>query len=406
MRTRKLHFKNTQGHKLAASLDMPLNSPPKAFALFAHCFSCSRNLTAISQISRELNGHGIAVLRFDFTGLGESEGNFSDTNFSSNIQDLIAAARFLEREYLPPRILVGHSLGGAAVLMAAGKIPSCKAVATIAAPSDPAHLAHLFDADRETIERDGVANVLLADRPFRIKKQLLEDLRGVRMLDAIRNLDRALLIFHSPEDKVVPILHAARIYTAARHPKSFVSLDRADHLLSDVNDSRYVGTVIAAWAEKYLDVPEVKKPKKAGDDRLVAVRIGKDRYFTEVEARDHRLVADEPLSSGGGDQGPTPYELLSASLGACTAITLRMYADRKGWDVSEINVFLKHRKIHAEDCEGCPESKPMMDHIEREVELIGRLDDGQRKRMLEIADRCPVHRTLLQSVRITTRLKG
>jgi len=406
MRTRKLHFENASGQSLAASLDLPLDGTPRAWALFAHCFTCSRNLKAVAHISRALTRHHIAVLRFDFTGLGESEGDFSDTNFSSNVQDLVEAARFMEREYSPPRILIGHSLGGSAVLMAAGRIPSCRAVATIAAPSDPAHIAHMLAGSREKIERDGSAEVLLAGRPFRIRKQFLDDLRESRLPDAISDLGRALLIFHSPLDQTVEIHHAARIYEAARHPKSFVSLDQADHLLSNEADSRYVGTVIAAWADKYLDAPIAETERKDETERQVATRIGRDRYCTEIDAGGHPFSADEPVSSGGTDQGPTPYELLAAALGACTCITLRMYADRKKWDLTEVSVLLKHRKVHARDCETCPESAVKTDRIEREIGLTGSLSEEQRQRLLEIADKCPVHKTLHDGqVRIITHLR-
>jgi len=406
MRTRKLHFENASGQRLAASLDLPLDGTPRAWALFAHCFTCSRNLKAVAHISRSLTRHHIAVLRFDFTGLGESEGDFSDTNFSSNVQDLVEAARFLERKYSPPRILIGHSLGGSAVLMAAGRIPSCRAVATIAAPSDPAHITRMLADSREKIEQDGSAEILLAGRSFRIRKQFLDDLQGTNFPDAIRDLDRALLIFHSPLDETVAIHHAARIYEAARHPKSFVSLDQADHLLSNEADSRYVGTVIAAWADKYLDVPIVEIERKDETERQVTTRIGRDRYYTEIDAGGHPLSADEPASSGGTDQGPTPYELLAAALGTCTCITLRMYADRKKWELTEISVLLKHRKVHARDCETCPESDVKTDRIERELGLAGNLSEEQRQRLLEIADRCPVHKTLHDGqVRIVTRLR-
>jgi len=405
MRTRKLHFENASGHMLAARLDLPLDGTPRAWALFAHCFTCSKNLKAVAHISSSLTRHHIAVLRFDFTGLGESEGDFSDTNFSTNVQDLVDAARFMEREYSPPRILIGHSLGGSAVLMAAGRIPSCRAVATIAAPSDPAHIAHMLAGSREEIERDGSAEVLLAGRAFRIRKQFLDDLRGSNLPDAIRDLGRALLIFHSPLDETVPIHHAARIYETARHPKSFVSLDQADHLLSNEADSRYVGTVIAAWADKYLDLPKPGIAPMDETERRVTTRIGRDRYYTEIDAGGHPLSADEPASSGGTDQGPTPYELLAAALGACTCITLRMYADRKNWDLTEVSVSLKHRKVHARDCDSCPESDLETDRIEREIGLTGNLSEEQRQRLLEIADRCPVHKTLHGKVQVVTRLR-
>jgi len=406
MRTRKLHFENASGHMLAARLDLPLDGTPRAWALFAHCFTCSKNLKAVAHISSSLTRHHIAVLRFDFTGLGESEGDFSDTNFSSNVRDLIEAARFMEREYSPPRILIGHSLGGSAILMAAGRIPSCRAVATIAAPSDPAHITRMIAGSREKIEQDGSAEILLAGRSFRIRKQFLDDLQGTNLPDAIRDLGRALLIFHSPLDETVAIHHAARIYEAARHPKSFISLDQADHLLSNEADSRYVGTVIAAWADKYLDVPKPGIAPRDETERRVTTRIGRDRYYTEIDAGGHPLSADEPVSSGGTDQGPTPYELLAAALGACTCITLRMYVDHKKWDLTEISVSLKHRKVHARDCETCPESNVQTDRIEREIGLAGNLSEEQRQRLLEIADKCPVHKTLHDGqVRIVTRLR-
>lgn len=405
MRFQKLNFKNAQGERLAARLDLPLAPEPKAFALFAHCFTCTKNLTAIGNISRALNREGIAVLRFDFTGLGESEGDFADTNFSSNVEDLVAAGRFLEGEYEAPKILVGHSLGGAAVLQAAAEIPSAVAVATIGAPCKPEHVTNLLTASKETIERQGEAEVELAGRTFHIKKQFLDDLQQARMEEAIGSLKRALLIFHSPVDNIVGVDNAACIFKAAKHPKSFVSLDHADHLLSEHDDSLYVGSVLAAWAHKYLEKSKAKTKEELKRDWLV-VRTGGSGYRTEMLAGNHALIADEPESVGGDDSGPSPYEYLTAALGSCTSMTLRMYADRKEWSLEEIVVRLRHQKIHAEDCADCETQEGKIDQIEREIELAGDLTDEQRQRLLEIADKCPVHRTLHSEIVVETRLRG
>ena len=405
--SRQLLFENADGQQLAAQLEAPDGGRTIAHALFAHCFTCGRNLKAARHISRALAARGIAVLRFNFTGLGDSEGSFADTNFSSNVDDLEAAARFMEDELGPPRILVGHSLGGSAVLRVAARLPSVRAVVTIGAPADPAHVKRLLGPAAETIEADGVADVTLGGRSFSIKKQFLDDLEQTRMEESIRSLRRALLVLHSPVDEIVGIDDASRIYQAALHPKSFVSLDRADHLLSDPSDSAYVGSVIAAWAGKYLEnggVPE-RAVDAATEDEWVVVETGKG-YTTEVRAGAHRLLADEPVDLGGGDRGPTPYDLLLASLGACTSITLRMYADRKGWPLESVRIRLVHEKIHAEECAECETSRGWLDRIEREIDLRGDLDPGQRRRLMEIADRCPVHRTLNSEVSVRTRTTG
>jgi putative redox protein len=339
---------------------------------------------------------GIAVVRFDFTGLGESEGDFADTNFSSNVEDLVAVARHMEERLQAPQILIGHSLGGAAVLHAAGSLPSVRAVATIGAPADPAHVLQHVASSRPEIERTGMATVSIAGRPFNVKKQFLEDLESHRMTQAVGTLDRALLIFHSPVDEIVGIDNAAQLYEMARHPKSFVTLEDADHLLSDSADSTYVGQVLAAWAGRYVDgkVAEVS-------ERVVA-RTRSGGFLTEIQARRHSLVADEPASVGGEDAGPTPYDLLVAALGACTSMTLQMYAARKGWPLEEATVRLKHRKLHKSDCDACGDEDSRLDLVLREVELAGPLDDGQRSRLMEIADRCPLHRTLDHGGRIET----
>lgn len=400
MPVEKLSFSNQEGVDLAARLDRP-DQPADAFALFAHCFTCSKDLRAVGAISRALNRQNIAVLRFDFTGLGESEGDFADTNFSSNVEDLVEAARYLDEEHEAPRILVGHSLGGAAVLQAAHRIDSVEAVSTIGAPYDPEHVTrHLEDA-LEEIKTSGEARITLAGRTFTIRKQFLDDLAATRMEETIRTLKRALLIFHSPVDKTVGVENAGRIFKAAKHPKSFVSLDDADHLLTDPTDAEYVGVMLGAWARKYVEVDREETIPAEGQ---VTTRT-EDAYRTEITAGRHSLVADEPEDVGGTDAGPTPYDYLLSALGSCTGITLRMYADRKGWPLEEATVRLSHEKVHAEDCDHCEETEGKVDRIEREIEVQGPLDGEQRERLLEIANKCPVHRTLHGEIDVQSSLR-
>jgi len=398
----KVRFTNERGDTLAARLDMPTDGAPDACALFAHCFTCSKDLRAVGAISRALNRQNIAVLRFDFTGLGESEGDFADTNFSSNIDDLVVAAEYLAEKHAAPRILVGHSLGGAAVLQAAHRIPSAEAVATIGAPYDPEHVTrHLEDAVEE-IKSSGEARITLAGRTFTIRKQFLEDLAATKMEETIRTLERALLIFHSPVDATVGIDNAARIFKAAKHPKSFVSLDDADHLLTDSSDAEYVGVVLGAWARKYVEMDETAVEEHHEGQ---VVTQTEDGYRTEVSAGRHSFVGDEPIDVGGTDAGPSPYDLLLSALGTCTGMTLRMYADRKEWPLEETIVRLSHEKIHAEDCEHCDTDEGKIDHIDREIEVIGDLSPDQRKRLLEIANKCPVHRTLHSEIDVASSLR-
>lgn len=406
MKSTKLTFLNRNGLALAAQLDLPLHNKARAYALFAHCFTCTKNLRAVGNIARALTQDGIAVLRFDFTGLGDSDGDFADSNFTSNVADLVDAADFLKSQFVAPTLLIGHSLGGAAVLQAAAGIPSVTAVVTIGAPADPAHVAHLLDSSRAEIEREGKAVVKLAGRSFTVKKQFLDDLDAVNMQETIRNLNRALLVCHAPLDNTVGIDNARDIYQAARHPKSFLSLDGADHLLSRQEDSLYVGRAIAAWASRYIEtlLPEADRPIITGDARVV-VHTGREHYTTEIVAGEHGLLADEPVAVGGADLGPTPYDLLLASLGSCTSITLRMYADRKEWPLEAIRVYLKHDRIHAQDCDHCESKEGTIDRIRREIELVGPLSVKQRQRLLEIADKCPVHRTLHQGIVVQSSLR-
>ena len=366
MQFKNLEFKNRDGHILAARLDLPLEGKPLAYALFAHCFTCSKNTKAIAHISRALCRQGLAVMRFDFTGLGESEGNFADTNFSSNVDDLIVAADFLKANYRAPEILIGHSFGGAAVIQAASRIPSSTAVVSIAAPSDPQHVTRALGKAAVSIQNQGQADVVLAGRTFTLKKQFLDDLDFVNMAETLKNLNRALLVLHSPIDETVGIENAARIFQAARHPKSFISLDKADHLLTNSEDSLYAGSVIAAWARKYVSASYADKTKMEGAENHVIAQIGKTGLTTDILAEGHRLIADEPVSIGGNGSGPTPYGYLLAGLGACTAMTLRMYADRKEWPLDSVTVKLDHQKIHAADCEDCQTKEGKLDQIERE----------------------------------------
>ena len=405
MQFKKLEFKNKDGHTLAARLDLPLEGKPLAYALFAHCFTCSKNTKAIAHISRALSRQGLAVLRFDFTGLGESEGNFADTNFSSNVDDLIAAADFLKANYRAPEILIGHSFGGAAVIQAASRIPSSTAVVSIAAPSDPQHVTRALGNTAVSIQNRGQADVALAGRTFTLKKQFLDDLDFVNVAETLKNLNRALLVLHSPIDETVGIENAARIFQAARHPKSFISLDTADHLLTNSEDSLYAGSVIAAWARKYVSASNADEAKMEGAENQVIAQIGKTGLTTDILAEGHRLIADEPVSIGGNGSGPTPYGYLLAGLGACTAMTLRMYADRKEWPLDSVTVKLSHQKIHGADCENCQTKEGKLDQIEREIALSGALDDQQEQRLMQIADRCPVHRTLKAEIVVKSKLK-
>jgi len=407
MNTKRITFPNARGERLAARMELPDDEQPVAYALFAHCFTCSKDLTAAVRIARALSSRRIAVLRFDFTGLGESEGEFAATTFSSEVSDLVAAARFLEREYEAPRLLIGHSLGGAAVLAAAAEIPTTAAVATIAAPYRPADVRRLLGEPAEQVEERGQATVRIGGRDFTIRKSLLDDLEAQRPAETLRNLKAALLVMHSPRDRVVGIDNAADIYRAALHPKSFVSLDPADHLLSDPKDSRYAGEIIATWAGRYLALPEAPVPSRIPEviDNRVTAHTGAEGFRTEMFANGFPLVADEPVEYGGSNEGPSPYEYLLASLGACTGMTLQMYARRQGWPLEEAVVRLSHHKIHAEDCRDCDENDRRIDTFEREVELRGELDEAQRQRLLEIAGKCPVHRTLTEEVRIDTTLR-
>jgi putative redox protein len=395
MGVQKVTFKNRNNQQLSAKLEFPDNQPAHNYAVFAHCFTCNKNLLAIRNISRALNKEGIAVLRFDFTGLGESEGDFIDTNFSSNINGLIDAAKFVKENYQAPSIIIGHSLGGAAAIFAAKQIESVKAVATIGAPSSPDHVQHLFGSDISEIEKDGVAKISISGREFNLAKQFIDDIESKSMEACIKSLRKPLLVIHSPQDIVVGIQNAKEIYSNAFHPKSFISIDGADHMLSNKKDSNYVGGVIAGWVGRYIDVPEETDIKTK---HQVAVSLGNEGYTTEVVAGNHKLISDEPESVGGNDFGPAPYDFVLSGLGACTAMTLRMYAERKQWDLDKVIVHLDHEKELIEN--------KKVDIFTRNIQIFGDLDVTQKKRLIEIANKCPVHKTLHNSSIVKTNLKS
>jgi uncharacterized OsmC-like protein/fermentation-respiration switch protein FrsA (DUF1100 family) len=399
-----ISFPGAAGDLLSARLSLPPDGKVVACALFAHCFTCSKDLKPVVNISGALTDQRIAVLRFDFTGLGESGGDFGRTTFSSNVGDLVAASAYMEGMLSAPSILIGHSWGGTAVLRAAARIPSARAVVTIGSPFDPEHVEHLFEDELEAIEEKGKADVTVGGRTFSVTRQFLDDLRTHPMAEVIQELGRPLLIFHSPVDPIVGIDNAAQIYKSARHPKSFVSLDDADHLLLDPVDSRFAGSMIAAWARRYLDYPpEPTSPEETVRDNRVTTRTGSEGFRTEILARGHVLVSDEPVAVGGEGLGPTPYDFLAGALGACTGMTLRMYAARKGWALREAIVRLEHTRLYSKDEAHAPDQEVRLDRLDREVTLIGDLDELQRRRLMEIADRCPVHRTLEAGVRVTSR---
>ena len=402
MNIEKVSFLNNEGQQLSGRLELPVNQQPHNFAIFAHCFTCNKNLLAVKNISRALTSNGFGVLRFDFTGLGESDGDFSDTNFSGNVEDLVSAATYLEGNYKSPTLIVGHSLGGAAAIFAASQIDSIKAIATIGAPSNPKHVQNLLRSSIDEIRTSGKAIVNLSGRNFTIKKQFLDDLESNALSEVTKHLSKALLVMHSPQDTTVSIMNAEEIYKAAHHPKSFVSLDGADHLLSNKADSVYVGNVIAGWANRYVDLPEVEQLKTK--HQVVASLDNDDGFTTQMKVGNHYMVADEPTNYGGNDFGPSPYELVSAGLSACTAMTIQMYAKRKGWKIDNVEVHTNYGKTHAIDCEHCDEDSAKIDTFNREIKLESELDDKQIKRVLQIADKCPVHRTLSSQIQIITNL--
>ncbi|WP_299076187.1 bifunctional alpha/beta hydrolase/OsmC family protein [uncultured Ruegeria sp.] len=402
MPTERITFAGHDGSQLAARLDLP-DGPVLATALFAHCFTCSKDIPAARRISARLAAMGIAVLRFDFTGLGHSGGEFANTTFTSNVEDLISAAQFLAGRNMAPALLIGHSLGGAAVLRARAGIPSIKAVVTLGAPADPGHVSHHFEAALPQIQKEGSAEVALGGRPFRIGKAFVDDISEAALTPAIEDLKAALLVLHAPRDETVSIDNAAAIFMAAKHPKSFVTLDDADHLVTRAADAEYAADVITAWVSRYVSLSPPAPPPGAPEGVVRVTEADPTGFLQDIQAGpSHHAVADEPVSYGGTDRGMSPYGFVSAGLGACTSMTIRMYARRKRWPLNSVSVDVCHDKVHAQDAGLANEGK--VDQFRRKIRLTGPLDQEQRARLLEIADKCPVHRTLEGSAHITTEL--
>ena len=398
--SKKIEFSGATGANLAARLDLPAR--PRAFALFAHCFTCGKDIFAAARIAERLSARDIAVLRFDFTGIGSSEGEFANTNFSSNIRDLVAAADYLRQHHAAPALLIGHSLGGAAVLAAAPHVPEATSVVTIGAPSSAAHVTHNFAADLADIVAKGTAEVNLGGRTFTITKQFLDDVAGQNFLDGLARMKKALLVCHAPRDEYVGIENANVIFAAARHPKSFLSLDTADHLLRNRDDANYLADVIVAWASRFLPAAEETAALPPGVVEVSEIPTG--HLAQRVQAGRHALVADEPVDAGGDDAGPGPYDYLLAALGACTSMTMRLYAERKGLAVERFSVRLSHSRVHAEDCGDCETQEGNIGEITRDITIEGVVPEAARARLMEFADRCPVHETLTHEIKIRSRL--
>lgn len=401
MNSQKVSFKNKNGYLLRGKLELPANQEPHNYALFAHCFTCNKNYFAVKNICNALTQQGYGVLRFDFTGLGDSEGDFEDSNFSGNIEDLLQAAEFLKIKYKAPSLLIGHSLGGAAVLFAAKELKSVQAVATIAAPSAANHLTHLLKNNLEEINSEGSAEVNIGGRPFKIKKHFLEDIENHQLKNVLPELDKPLLILHSPQDTIVEIKNAEEIYMAAKHPKSFISLDGADHLLTETRDSVYAGNMIGTWASRYIDIAETIEIDTKFE---VVAKLGEEGYTTQLQAGNHGFVADEPIKVGGKNLGPSPYGYVSAGLAACTSMTIQMYARRKKWKIDSVETHINYAKDYATDCENCEDELAKIDTFSREIIVKGDLDKEQLDKIIIIADKCPVHKTLTTRTQVITTL--
>lgn len=402
MAGKNISFKNKKGQTLEGKLTFPSTQSPKAFAIFAHCFTCGKNLKVIRDISNALAQQGIAVLRFDFTGLGQSEGNFEDSNFSHDVDDLIEASHFLENHYQAPSLIIGHSLGGTASLFAAKKLNNIKAVATIASPSQPSHVENLIKDSVEDIEMNKEALVNIGGRDFKIKKQFLDDIKAHDTQSFLDDLKKPFLILHSPQDQIVDINNAEELYKWAHHPKSFISLDKADHLLNDMNAS-YIGSLIASWSSVYIDLKAEKNEAMSSKHQSAAVLKSTNKLTTHLKVGDFEMIGDEPQNLGGNNYGPNPYDLLTASLAECTAMTLFMYARRKTWNLDEALVQIDHEKEKTTDENG---KTFKQDVFRKQIELKGDLDEKQKGRLLEIADKCPVHKTLHTEVKIISNIKN
>ncbi|SDG83218.1 bifunctional alpha/beta hydrolase/OsmC family protein [Psychroflexus sediminis] len=397
----KVIFKNKNGDQLVGRLQFPKHQHPQAFAIFAHCFTCGKNLKVIREISSALTELGIAVLRFDFTGLGQSEGEFADTNFSHDVEDLIQASKFLEQEYQAPSLIIGHSLGGTAALFAAKKLSHIKAVATIASPAQPAHVQNLIKESVDAITKNDEAVVNIGGRDFTIKKHFLEDISSLDTESFIDDLDKSLLIMHSPQDQIVDIKNAEDLYKWAHHPKSFISLDKADHLLNENADASYIGNLIGHWASNCLDLSKPESPAMSSESQSAAVLKHEDTFATHLKIGDFEFTGDEPEEQGGNNFGPAPYDFLTAGLAECTAMTLHIYARNKKWKLEEVRVHVSHEKKKVNDKDGKTKRK---DFFYKKIEIKGELDESQRKRLLAVGDRCPVQKTFISDLEIFSEL--
>lgn len=404
MKNTKLNIQNSKRHKLQAYLELPANQKPNQYAIFAHCFTCSSTLSAVKNISRALTHHGFGVVRFDFTGLGRSEGEFAESHFSANVDDLLAVSHYVETNYEAPTLLVGHSLGGAAVIVAASKLDSIKAVVTIGAPATVNHVTHLFSHGIEEVKEKGEVEINIGGRPFKINQEFVEDFSKTNLPEITKNLRKPLLIMHAPFDQIVGIENAHKLYHDAHHPKSFVSLDQADHLLSNNRDSGYAGHVIGAWVQRYFEPRENQMLDSKGEQLVAHLNLKEDNFTTNIQTKKHSLIADEPGSVGGDDFGPSPYDYLSAGLAACTVMTLKLYAERKGWDLQEVFVYVTYSKKHSDDLMLDVEKPTRLDHLQKQLEFVGNLDEKQKQRLKEIASKCPLHKTLQSDVIINTEI--
>ena len=404
MKSTRLKIENNKGLKLHAYLELPANQKPIRYAIFAHCFTCTSTLSAVRNISRALTGYGFGVVRFDFTGLGRSEGEFADSYFSANVEDLMAVSRYMESHYQAPKLLVGHSLGGAAVISAAAQLKNIEAVATIGAPATVSHVTHLFSHGIEAVKEKGEVEVNIGGRPFKIDNEFVEDFEKTDLPEIVKNLKKPLLIMHAPADKVVEIKNAEALYKKAKHPKSFVTLDDADHLLSKSKDSNYVGHIIGAWVGRYFEQEDHAMLETKGEQLVGHLNIVEDNFTTNIQTKGHSMIADEPTSVGGDNFGPSPYEYLNAALVACTAMTLKMYAERKKWDLKEVFVYISHSRKHSDDLGLDIETPKYLDYISKKIEVIGDLSEAQKERLKEIASRCPVHKTLVNQVIFDTKI--
>jgi len=400
----KLNIKNKKGHKLQAYLELPTDKNPKHYAIFAHCFTCSSALGAVKYISRSLTNHGFGVVRFDFTGLGRSEGEFAESYFSANVEDLIAVNNYLKENYTSASLLVGHSLGGAAVIVAASKLENIKAVATVGAPASVSHVTHLFSHGIEAVKEKGEVEVNIGGRPFKINEEFVEDFGKINLPEITKNLRKPLLIMHAPFDTIVGIENAHKLYHDAHHPKSFVSLDNADHLLSNSKDSMYVGNIVGSWVQRYFETQDHTMLDIKGEQLVAHLNLVEDNFTTTIQTKKHNFISDEPQSIGGDNFGPSPYDYLSAALASCTIMTLKMYAERKKWDLQEVYAYITYSKKHSDDLMLDLDLPARIDHLQKRLKFIGNLDEKQKARLKEIASKCPIHKTLLSKTIIETEL--